>query len=85
MTVEFTDASGRTHEFFSPAGGNRQQKVGDTLTVFYDPADPSQAQTRDDRITPPVVGGLAALILASVSWSYFVRAKRAAQSEPREG
>lgn len=76
VTVEFTDSSGQRHEFSSPSGGTRGQRVGDELTVFYHPDDPTRAQTGDDRLTPLVVGGFALLVLTLVSWSFFVQARR---------
>jgi hypothetical protein len=63
LTVEFTDTDGNSHSFSSGSGGDRQQVVGDKVSVYYDPADPSEAQTAKDRVTPFVVGGFVLFVL----------------------
>lgn len=81
VTVEFTDHFGTTHTFSNPSGGNRQQRVGDTIGVYYDPNDPSQAQTAKDRITPIAVGGFGVFVLAMIAVMFLMGSRRERRSE----
>lgn len=83
VTVEFTDHFGTTHTFSSPSGGNRQQQVGDTIGVYFNPDDPSQAQTADDRTTPIVVGGFGVFVLAMIAVMFLMGSRRERRSETR--
>lgn len=81
VTVEFTDHLGVTHTFSSPSGGDRQQKVGDTIGVYYHPDDPSQAQTGKDRTTPIAVGGFGVFVLAMIAVMFLVGSRKGQRSK----
>ena len=81
VTVEFRDDQGQLHTFSSPTGGDRQQEVGDQVTVYYNPEDPSTAQTADDRVMIQAIAGFGLLVLGLVSWSLFLTGKRKSQTE----
>ncbi len=79
VTVEFRDDQGRLHTFSSSSGGDRQQEAGDQVTVYYNPEDPSTAQTVDDRVMIQAIAGFGLLVLGLVSWSLFLTGKRKSQ------
>ena len=81
VTVEFRDDQGRLQTFSSPSGGDRQQEAGDQVTVYYNPEDPSTAQTADDRVMIQAIAGFGLLVLGLVSWSLFLTGKRKSQTE----
>ena len=81
VTVEFRDGQGRLHPFSSSSGGDRQQEAGDQVTVYYNPKDPSTAQTADDRVMIQAIAGFGLLVLGLVSWSLFLTGRRKSQTE----
>lgn len=59
--AEFTDMNGETYEFYSRRAGE-QGEVGDAIEVFYNPVDPTEADT--SRITEGLaIGGYALVLL----------------------
>ena len=73
--VRFQTADGRTVEFLSKTGSNAPPKVGDEVTVYYDPERPEEAKLslgstfRPNLKLLPVVfgvflGGLALMFLS---------------------
>jgi hypothetical protein len=84
--VEFTTASGETVQYAQ--GGNISYKVGDRVTVLYDPSDPHGSATLDDPgalwFPRNLTGGLGAfmLVMGAMSMIKF-RAKTTSESETR--
>ena len=76
-SVRFQTADGRTVDFQNKIGTNAPPRVGDKVTVFYDPARPEEARiTMGDAFRPnlkllPVVFGIFLLVVALMFLSVF--------------
>ena len=66
VVVGFVDSNGARHEFESVTGGDRGLKPDDRITVFYEPGNPSSADTGRGRnhagVLPLAVGATALFV-----------------------
>jgi hypothetical protein len=76
VDVSFVDDRGTRHEFHSDFGGSRSTQVGDSITVYYDPDDPSSAETASGRFKQAIIPAVGAISVAMVGAFLLLMARR---------